>query len=86
MQDQENVPQQPDGINVGESGSASPQQQSTSGSGASGNATARASIDAAASSIESGYQSEATQANSENGTESATQLNSTVDNQTVYAQ
>ncbi|HEY4487297.1 MAG TPA: hypothetical protein VI483_00870, partial [Candidatus Paceibacterota bacterium] len=68
---------------TGTSGSQSSQTQNPTTS--QGGAT-RADVDAAASAISAGDQAEATQANSENGTESATQLNSTLDNQSVYAE
>jgi len=64
---------------------AAPQSAGQTGSQTSGGASS-AEIDAAVSAISAGDQAEATQANSENGTESATQLNSSMDSQNVYAE
>ena len=63
-------------------GTASQPSPAPSTSNASG--AARADVDADVSSIVSGYDAEATQANSENGTEGESQFNSSMDSQAVY--
>lgn len=72
---------------TGDDASGGSQAEETSAGGTSGGGTAAAgSIDGALAGFSTNGSGEATQANSENGTESVTQLNGSLNNQTIYAQ